>query len=476
MSARPPDFEPLAAGDPVPGDPDEIAALGRRYADTAAEIARQAANLRKLATAAPGGWKGQAGTVFHSHAADLATRISQAHERYATAGKALQASAEPMHDAQQRAYAAVWQAKAAQQQMAVNAPGPPRPPGSPPLTDAQKAQQRAAQASYDDAQSALAQAGRNFDQAVHDYKSAAAGAARQIGSAISHDGLKDSWWDRNFGWISTVFKIVAIVVLVLAVVALVLAMPWTAAFIVAMLDFLGVDVTAAAVAGTLTTASTWIGWGVAGVTAVQAAYDGTAAATGKESWTAFALDMVALVTFSCGKAAEIGAEKLAESAAGIGRAVASARAGRAAMRASGLPGLLYSLGSRFSLAAKVMRMAGMGGQLDAASQTAANARAAVASVVKAAGPTNLATFFTMSNSGATDLSRLSSVSGKVPGVLRIEVAKGVAYALMGVSGTGQWGSFIGTDSTNVISWTASDPGGDPQTIISSFRQSLSRVP
>jgi uncharacterized protein YukE len=167
-AGRPPDFEPLASGDPVPGDPQEIAMLGRRYADTAAEIARQAANLRKLATAAPGGWKGKAGTVFHSHAADLATRISKAHERYATAGKALQACAGPMDDAQQRAYAAVWQAKAAQQQMTANAPGPPRPPGSPPLTDVQKAQQRARQAAYDDAQSSLAQATRRFDEAVSD--------------------------------------------------------------------------------------------------------------------------------------------------------------------------------------------------------------------------------------------------------------------------------------------------------------------
>ena len=40
------------------------------------------------------------------------------------------------------------------------------------------------------------------------------------------------------------------------------------------------------------------------MTAVQAAYDGTAAATGKESWTAFALNMVALVTFSFGKVAD----------------------------------------------------------------------------------------------------------------------------------------------------------------------------
>jgi hypothetical protein len=38
VTARPPDFEPLASSDPVPGNTDEIVALGRRYTDTAAEI------------------------------------------------------------------------------------------------------------------------------------------------------------------------------------------------------------------------------------------------------------------------------------------------------------------------------------------------------------------------------------------------------------------------------------------------------
>lgn len=470
--ARPPDFEPLASGNPVPGDPDEITMLGKRYTDTAAEIARQAANLRKLATAAPDGWKGQAGTVFHSHAADLATRISQAHDRYAATGKALTGCAAPMQDAQQRAYAAVWQAKSAQQQMTANAPGPPRPPGSPPLTDAQKAQQRTQQTACTDAQTALATATRNFDDAVSDYQAAANRAAQQIGSAISHDGLKDSWWDRNFGWISTVFKIIAIVVVVLAVVALLLAMPWSAALIAAMLGFFGADVSVA----TLGAAATVIGWTLFGVTAVQAAYDGTAAGTGKESWTAFALDMVALVTFSFGKVADAGVKALAEFATDSGTAAAAGRAGRAAMTARGLPGFLFSVGSRSSLAAGAMRILGMGGPLDGALQAAADTRTMVASVVKAAEPGNLASFLTMGSSGVAEFSKLNALSEAVPGVVRIEVPKALAITVMGINGAGQWSSFIGTNTENVISWAPGDQGGDPQAIISSFRQALSQVP
>ena len=59
----------------------------------------------------------------------------------------------------------------------------------------------------------------------------------------------------NFGWIGTVFKIIAIVVVVLAVVALLLAMPWSAALIAAMLGFFGADVSVA----TLGVAATALG-------------------------------------------------------------------------------------------------------------------------------------------------------------------------------------------------------------------------
>jgi uncharacterized protein YukE len=322
-AARPPDFEPLASADPVPGDPDEIAMLGRRYADTAAEIAQQAANLRKLATAAPGGWKGQAGTVFHTRAADLATRISRAHGRYAAAGNALQRCAGPMSDAQQRAYSAVWQAKSAQQQMSANAPGPPRPAGGPPLTDQQRAQERAHQAAYDGAQVALSRARRDLDDAVGDYHSCASRAARQITATIEHDGLKDSWWDRNFGTLKMIFRIIGAVVLLLVVVGLIIACPWTAPLLLA----LGLAADTVGTLGTLITATIVIG------SAAQLAFDSTAAATGKESWAGVALDLVGLAMLGYGEAVGAAVRSVAGGAAETGAAVAGARAGRAAMGA-----------------------------------------------------------------------------------------------------------------------------------------------
>jgi uncharacterized protein YukE len=113
----------------VPGDRDRVAVIARRYRDTAAEIAQQAANLRTLSQQAAGGWKGKAGKVFSSHASDLADRISKAQGRYAATGDALNGWVRPLSDAQDEVYQAVWDAKAAQKQMTANAP----PPGQPGL-------------------------------------------------------------------------------------------------------------------------------------------------------------------------------------------------------------------------------------------------------------------------------------------------------------------------------------------------------
>ena len=82
----------------------------------------------------------------------------------------------------------------------------------------------------------------------------------------------------------------------------------------------------------------------------------------------------------------------------------------------------------------------------------------------------------MSSSAAKELSKINALGDAVPNVARIEVPKAVAIGLMGIDGAGQWGSFIGTNTENVVSWTAPDPLGDTTAIIGSFRQALSEVP
>ena len=237
MTARPPDFEPLAGSDPVPGEPGTVAALGRRYAQTAQEITQQSASLRKLAGSASAGWKGKSGTVFAAKAEDLAARISRAQARYEAAAQALARCAAPVDDARQRAYAAVWAAKDAEQRMAANAPPAAALTGASaaaPATGPAPADTPASRARsirYDDASHDLSTARRQFGTAVADYHDAAGAAARAITTEIGRDGLKDSWWDAHFGWVARFFEVVAVAVLVLAVVAIILACPFSAALL-----------------------------------------------------------------------------------------------------------------------------------------------------------------------------------------------------------------------------------------------------
>jgi uncharacterized protein YukE len=478
--AKPSSFEPLASSDPVPGNTDEIAALGKRYTDTAAEIAAQAANLRKLATGTIDSWKGQAAQVFQSHAADLATRIAAAHDRYATAGSALTTCAPKMYTAQQSAYQAVWDAQAAKDQMTANAPAPPPKPGSPPLTSAEKlaATQRAA--AYDGATTDLKNATTRFDNAVSDYHDAAQKAATAIRNEIGHDGLKDSWWDRNFGWISKVFMIIGIVVIVLAVIALILVCPLTAGFLV---GFLGADLVAS-LAGA-------IGWAIFGLTVAQTIFDGIAAGTGKESWTAFIIDCISLATLGfgdgLGKVAFGGRtilpeikgllprviEPLAEYAEGAGKSVFAARAGRAFMQDNGLPGLLYSLGKRAPWA---LSLFGKGDVLDGALGAANAAKETLETSLKGAEPGNLLSLFAMSSDAAETWSKLSILDQNVPNMVRIIVPKAAVGATIGLEGGAQWASFIGGNSYTISSWLQGDGSGQFDQTIGQFRQMLGQVP
>ena len=164
-------------------------------------------------------------------------------------------------------------------------------------------------------------------------------------------------------------------------------------------------------------------------------------ATHKESWTAFAWDIGALATFGTGKAAEAGVRWLAENSADVGTVLAARRAGQAAMWSKGMPGLLFRVASRSDAAASVLRVLGMGGTLDAAAKAAAEAESAVRAAVRSAAPGMAASIFTMSDGCSTDLAKLAAIDEKVPGVLRIQLARTLGQALAGVDGTFQWSTF-----------------------------------
>lgn len=439
---KPSAFEPLSSSDPVPADTEAMTSLGKQYTKTAAMIEQQASDLRKLSSSASDGWKSKAGTVFVSKASSLAARITQAEQRYATAGKALTAAAGPMYDAQQQAYAAVQKAQDAQQQMTASAPGPAPAPGSPKPTAAQKAAAAANAAKYSAAEGALSQARSSFNSAVEAYRSAADAAAREINNELSHDPLTDSWFEQHFGWLLNFFHILAYIVMGLAILALLIACPFTAGFIAGILS---VSMTTLATVGTFIDAATLL------ITIGQTVFDGIAAHDGLESWTAFGLDILGLATFGLGKGAEMAGENLVNAGKTAAEETASETASSAAKDAYLEPRAAHNAWVQAHPAEAgpgtfVFSPTGMASGAESAGKLAGNA--AAQSVGKAAEEAaakgiagNAMALGTMSGDIAKQAAELNAINSAVPNVAKVGTMINGLRGLAGVSGIIQWGGF-----------------------------------
>ena len=85
--SRPADWTPLAAADPVPGDPAEVARVGRQFQQVADQIGADVSWLRSLCTARF--WDSGAGLAFHQRVDAAAAELAQTHDRYLAAALAL---------------------------------------------------------------------------------------------------------------------------------------------------------------------------------------------------------------------------------------------------------------------------------------------------------------------------------------------------------------------------------------------------
>ncbi|WP_345711143.1 putative T7SS-secreted protein, partial [Kineococcus glutinatus] len=94
---RPVDWHPLAAADPVPGDPYEVRRTAADLRQVALLVEQQAAALRRMSGA---DWRGHSAQEFDSTAAELSDRLGQARERYAATAAALQEYAPALELAQ----------------------------------------------------------------------------------------------------------------------------------------------------------------------------------------------------------------------------------------------------------------------------------------------------------------------------------------------------------------------------------------
>lgn len=87
MAGRPHDWHPVADSDPVPGDPDRMAALGRQLRKTAEELDRQIRNLKAVADV--DAWDSKAGKEFREKAKGNVRKLEAAFKRYDTAATAI---------------------------------------------------------------------------------------------------------------------------------------------------------------------------------------------------------------------------------------------------------------------------------------------------------------------------------------------------------------------------------------------------
>ena len=459
-NTMPASFEPLASSNPVPADTDALTSLGQQYTATANEIEQQANTLQQLSNNSSDSWKSKAGSVFVSKASSLATRITQAQQRYTTAGAALTAAAEPMDQAQQQAYAAVQQAQEAQATMTANAPGPAPAKGSPPPTAEQKAAAATAASNYSQAEDSLSQARSTFNAAVDDYHTAASTAANAINKELGGDPLKDSWFQAHFQWLMNFFHILAIIVMALAAVALMIALPGVGALI----DGIGLG----ALAGGF---STFVGVFGAAVGIGQTIFDAKAVSVGLGTWKTLAFDIVGDLTFGIGKGAEYlgstivkdatgAAEKAAGDAASQGAKDAFAdtakndymasRAGHNTWVADNpdaagdgafvFANTTYS-GMKAGAQAAGEAAASSGAAAAAAKAAAAAASKAVGMVSEGAEGSNIVAAWSMSGDLAEDLGKLNAIGGLVPGVWKVGAGATALKGIAGIDGIFQLGAF-----------------------------------
>jgi hypothetical protein len=84
------DWWPLSDDDPVPGNPDTLAALGKHMSDAAAEIERMANTLPSMCTSDT--WDSDAGQQFRVRSASTAASLGRTHHRFVTVARALGSS------------------------------------------------------------------------------------------------------------------------------------------------------------------------------------------------------------------------------------------------------------------------------------------------------------------------------------------------------------------------------------------------
>ncbi|MCX5005534.1 hypothetical protein OHB05_23395 [Streptomyces sp. NBC_00638] len=302
--------------DPIPGDPEEVARLGRDLRKTAEAIQKQAKEIQALSSVES--WKSKAAEEFRDEAEEAGGKLRKAFKRYDAAADALgekvaeggpsKEYASELHRAQTMADKALRDAQGAHDEHTSSSGAIDRLPKGTADDDPDRKKLEKRQEA---ATSAMERAKEDLD-AAKDVRDRAAKRARDaIRSAIDHDGLKDGTWDKFKGWVHD-----------------------NAGWITEVLEWAG---WVATICGTLSLLVGWIpvvGQALAAVlgsiallaTVISLAGHILLALAGEGSWFDVALDVVGIATMGIGRGALAGAKGAMQGAKGMARSAAFRRA------------------------------------------------------------------------------------------------------------------------------------------------------
>jgi hypothetical protein len=251
------DWPPLWHDDPTPGDPEEVAELGRKLRKMAEMIDEQSRVIDALASVE--GWDSEAGKGFHELAGGTADKLKKSFERYDEAAKAIGEEvsegssdkfASEMRRAQRKADKALSDYRAAKGEHDLADREVKKITEKHPLGDIPAAEKE----EYDrwvkkraDALHDIGSARKAVKDAREIYDDAGDKAARHIKNIVHHDSVRDPGGFMNFlaDWADMLSNISA----VLSVLAVICAFVPPLQFLVPIFAALAVLTSAAALAG-----------------------------------------------------------------------------------------------------------------------------------------------------------------------------------------------------------------------------------
>lgn len=230
MSGRPSDWTPLYDSDPVPGDPYEVARLGKKLRGMAEEIDKQARNIKALASVES--WDSDAGRAFHEVAGDTAGRLKKAYDRYDEASIALGTKvregeskeyASELHRAQRMADKALEEFRKAETEQKSALKELDKTEGTVPSSKEDSIDRTKQAKKRDDATTVMAQHRGKIMEAIEIRDDAASAAAKKIKNVIHHDGVRDpggfmNWIADHADWFTAAATVLAVAALVAAIV------------------------------------------------------------------------------------------------------------------------------------------------------------------------------------------------------------------------------------------------------------------